>query len=309
MRYLKIIRWQNLLILTALFMIIYFGFLLPRDIPLALNLNQFFLLTFATICIVAGGYVIGTIHDVTTNNINPSNQSLIYNHFSENKAYNLYAFLNIIGVGISFYLSNIVGKPNLTGLFIFAAITLFFYASYLKQLFLLGSLLISILAALFIIIPILYTLYPIINDENREALGMLFRVLLDYALLILILSFLREQLKDIASRETDGDHGIQSLPIVLGVRKTAIICISLFLITLVLVVLYVYFYLWEFNRFIATVYVFGFVLTPIIYNLIQLFLAKNAQDFIIIARNIKYIIFFVMLTIWVVNYNILSDVV
>ena len=309
MRYLKIIRWQNLLILTGLFIILYFGFLLPQNIPLALNLNQFILLTFATICIVAGGYVINSIHDVTTGHINRSDQSLIDDHFSENKAYNLYAFLNILGVGISFYLSNFVGKPNLTGLFIFTAITLFFYAFYLKQLFLIGSLSISILTALFVIIPILYTLYPIINDENRQSLGMLFRVLLDYALLVMILTFLREQLKDIASRETDGAYGIQSLPIVLGVRKTAIICVSLFLITLVLVVLYVYFYLWEFNRFLATGYVFGFVLTPIIYNLIQLFLAKKTQDFVIIARNIKYIIFFVMLTIWVVNYNIISDVV
>ena len=309
MRYLKIIRWQNLLLFAGLQSIVYFGFLKPQNMDLAINSLEFTFLVLATLCIAAGGYVINAIHDVETDSMNRPESVWIDNNFSEAKAYNLYATLTILGVGMSFYLSNLVNKPNLTGLFIFTAISLFFYASYLKQTFLTGSLLISLMSALVVLLPALYALYPIIVDENRQGLGMLFRILLDYALIVLILTFLREQLKDIASKDADYNQGIKSLPIVLGVKRTAVLCIAFFLVTIILVLSYVYFYLWNFDRFIAIAYVFGFVLTPIIYNLIQLFSAKNDQDFVAIARNIKYIILFVMLTLWVINYNIQLDVV
>lgn len=309
MNYLKLIRWQNLILFSAIQYMIYFGFLVPQNIPLALNHFEFFLLVLATSLIAAGGYVINNIHDVLIDEISKPGKVLIKNNFSETKAYNFYAILTILGVGLSFYLSNLVNKPNLTGLFIFTAISLFFYASFLKQTLLSGSVLVSLISSLMVLLPALYTLYPIIDNENRLGFGMLFKILLDFALIVMLLTFLREQLKDIASKDADYNHGIKSLPIILGVKRTAILCIILFVIILILVVLYLYYYLWEFEHFIAIGYVLSFVLTPLIYNLIQLFAAKSNRDFVEIARNLKYVTLTTVLTIWVINYNILLDVV
>ena len=64
MKYLKIIRYQNLLMLAMMQLIFRYGFLELQNIPLALDGWQYILLVLATVCIAAGGYIINNIFDV-----------------------------------------------------------------------------------------------------------------------------------------------------------------------------------------------------------------------------------------------------
>ena len=66
MNYLKLIRYQNLLMLALMQLIFRYGFLELQNIPLALADWQYGILVLATVCIAAGGYIINNIFDVST---------------------------------------------------------------------------------------------------------------------------------------------------------------------------------------------------------------------------------------------------
>ena len=61
MKYLKLIRYQNLLMLALMQLIFRYGFLELQNIPLDLVDWQYILLVLATVCIAAGGYIVNNI--------------------------------------------------------------------------------------------------------------------------------------------------------------------------------------------------------------------------------------------------------
>jgi hypothetical protein len=63
MAFLKLIRYQNLLLLIFMQMLIRYGFLNFQDITLALTDLQFAILVLSTISIAAAGYIINNIVD------------------------------------------------------------------------------------------------------------------------------------------------------------------------------------------------------------------------------------------------------
>jgi 4-hydroxybenzoate polyprenyltransferase len=71
MKFLKLIRYQNLLLLALMQLVFRFGYLELIKIPLSLFYWQYSLLVFATVLIAAGGYVINDIFDQETDEINP----------------------------------------------------------------------------------------------------------------------------------------------------------------------------------------------------------------------------------------------
>jgi 4-hydroxybenzoate polyprenyltransferase len=71
----------------------------------------------STVLIAAAGYVINNIFDQDTDLENKPNRVVI-GSITESAAYNIYAVLNISGVAIGFYLSNVIVKPSLL-LFLF----------------------------------------------------------------------------------------------------------------------------------------------------------------------------------------------
>ena len=63
MKYLKLIRYQNLLLLAFMQLIFRYGFLKMQNISLALTDFQYALLVLSTVLIAAAGYIINDISD------------------------------------------------------------------------------------------------------------------------------------------------------------------------------------------------------------------------------------------------------
>ena len=124
----------------------------PFGIAITLNSFGFALLVIATVCLAAAGNVINDIFDVEADLINKPNKVLIGKKISEKAAYNLFFALNILGVIIGFYLSNMIQKPSFTAIFIFTSALLYLYAKSLKSYLVLGNILISFLVAMTILI-------------------------------------------------------------------------------------------------------------------------------------------------------------
>ena len=307
MIYLQLIRYKNLLLLALMQLIFRYGFLKQQDGYLALADWQYFLLVLSTVLLAAAGYVINDIFDQETDNINRLEKVIVGKAISESRAYNIYVVLNIIGVAIGFYLSNIIDKPSFATVFIFIAASLYFYATTLKKMLLLGNLLVAFILGLSVLIIGVFDLYPATYDGNREKMTLLFKILTDYALFAFVLNFIREIIKDCQDIKGDYNQGMQTLPIILGLNRTAKIIFGLLVIANAIIFWYINHHLMSFDLYYAVLYTFILVLGPLIYSLIKSWNAKTTKDFQHLSLVLKWVIFFGIVSIAVITYNIKTN--
>ncbi|MDU8887193.1 geranylgeranylglycerol-phosphate geranylgeranyltransferase [Yeosuana sp. MJ-SS3] len=302
--FLNLIRWKNLLLIAIVQYLIKYALLIPFGVTITLNWFGFLLLVLATLCIAAAGNVVNDIFDVETDTINKPDKVIVGKTISEKRAYNFFIIFNIIGVGIGFYLSNLVGKNGFFALFVIISALLYIYASYLKQILLVGNIIISILIALSIIIVGLFELLPVINTQNQETQLTFFKIILDYALFAFIINFIREIAKDIEDIDGDYKAGMNTLPIAIGKERAGKILFVLSLIPLIAVVYYVFTYLYK--QLIATGYFLLFIIAPLIYVSIKFFSATTKKDFHNISNMLKIIMLFGMLSLLLYKYILLN---
>lgn len=304
MNFLKLIRYQNLLLLALMQLIIRFGYLELINIPLSLWYWQYSLLILATVLIAAGGYVINDIFDQETDEVNKPNSRIIGTKISEATAYIIYASLTISGVACGFILANSVDHPNFAVVFVLIATLLYFYASTLKQMTLIGNIVVATLLAFSVIIIGMFDIFPNTFDINRKQMTLAFAILLDYAKFAFIINLVREIIKDIQDVEGDATQDMKTLPIVIGVAKTRIIAFILLLLPAIYLLFYTKSYLFENNLFYSLAYLLFFVIAPIIVCLVHVWNAKENKDYKFISQLLKWIIFFGILSIAVTTLNI-----
>jgi 4-hydroxybenzoate polyprenyltransferase len=304
MNYLKLIRYQNLLMLALMQLIFRYGFLELQNIPLALADWQYIILVIATVCIAAGGYIINNIFDVETDSENKPENVMVGKFISETKAYNLYIGFTVIGVAMGFYLANVINKPSFASIFIVIAATLYFYATSLKQSLLIGNFVVALLLSFSVIIIGIFDLFPITNEENRPVMGLLFGILLDYAIFAFIINFIREIVKDLQDIEGDSNQGMNTLPIVLGVIKTTKLVFGLTIIPIILILNYINSNLFSSGLIYGTLYGLVFILAPLIYFTTKIWSAKTTHHFHHLSTVLKWILFFGILSIVVISLNI-----
>jgi 4-hydroxybenzoate polyprenyltransferase len=304
MKYLKLIRYQNLLLLAFMQLIFRYGFLKLQHIPLALNDWQYGLLILSTVMLAAGGYVINNICDQESDTENKPQNVIVGNTISETAAYNIYVALNIIGVGIGFYLSNVILRPSFASLFILIAATLYFYATSLKQMMIIGNIIVALLLASSVLIIGIFDIFPATYEANQQQMATMFSILLDYAVFAFIINFIREIVKD--SEDVNGDYnmGMNTLPIAVGIARTSKIVFGLSLITVVFILQYVNNYIMKFDLYYAAIYILIFIIGPLILFTVKVWAAKSKKDFHVLSTLLKWVIFFGMLSLLVITLNV-----
>lgn len=273
MKYLKLIRIQNLLFIVLAQVFIQFFLLEPFNIQVALSHLDFFLLVIATISIAAAGYIINDLYDVEADSINKKEKVLIGKSISEKNGYNLYFIFNIIGVGLGFYLSNKINHPGFASLFIIISALLYLYASYLKGIVLIGNLLVAALVGFSLLLVGIFDLYPVLNPTNKTTQATIFGIILDYAIFAFYLNFIREIIKDIQDINGDKNAGINTLPIILGKKRTLNIVFVLGVIAALGIAGYMYTYFYS-NQVLLLYFLIA-VLAPLLYFCIKVYDAKD----------------------------------
>ncbi len=304
MKFIKLIRIQNLIMLALLQFIIRFVFLENQSVSLTLNSWQFYLLILSTLCIAAGGYIINDIFDQETDEINNPETRIVGVSISESFAYNLYVGFTIVGVCIGFYLSNVIDRPSFATVFIVLASLLYFYATSLKQTLLIGNIIVAFVLSFSIIIIALFDMFPSINPENKPQMAVLFGIMLDYSVFAFMINFLREIVKDLEDEIGDNSQSMNTLPIVLGTTKTSKLVAFLCLIPVVLVCNYVYIYFFKNNLLVCTLFGMFTIIAPLIYFMTKIWFAKSKQDFKHLSLILKIILFFGIISIALITYTI-----
>ena len=292
---LNLIRWKNLLMIAVVQLLIKYALFEPFNVDITLNWFGFSLLILSTLCIAAAGNIINDIYDVETDLVNKPDRLIIGKKINEKNAYNLFIIFNVIGVGLGFYLSHLVGKSGFFALFVIISGLLYVYATYLKQMALIGNIVISMLVALSIIIVGLFELLPVTTPKNQETQLTFFKILLDYSLFAFMINLIREMVKDM--QDIDGDHkaNMNTLPIAIGRERASKVIFVLSIVPICAVVFYVLTFLYK--QQMAVGYFLVFIVAPLLYVTIKLFNAKTKKDYGHISTMLKLIMFFGMLSL------------
>lgn len=262
---------------------------------------HFFLLLIATVCIAAGGYIINDIFDIRIDTINKTQKVIINNHISEKSAYNYYLVFTASGVFLGFYLSNHIGVPGFAALFILIGALLYIYATFLKGILLLGNLVISLLISSSILIVGLFELFPNISSQNILEYQEVFSILLKYAFFAFLLTLIREIVKDIEDVNGDKNDDLKTLPIVLGRKRAALFAFILAVITVMVILFYMYDSLYK--KIVAMAYFLIFIIGPLLYFCVQLFSAEKKESFRKLSTLLKFIMLFGILTLLLYKFN------
>ena len=295
MKYLKLIRYQNLLLLAFMQLLFRYGFLKFQNIFLSLNDWQYALLVLATVLIAAAGYVINDILDQETDYDNDKGNVIVGKLISEKVAYNFYFVLNITGVGIGYYLASVIHKPSFAGAFIIISATLYMYATSLKQMLLIGNIVVALLLSFSVIIIGLFDLLPATYEGNQTEMGVMFSILIDYAIFAFIINLIREIVKDMEDIEGDYNNGMSTLPIAIGLGKTSKIVGVLGIIATLILLWYINSNLMSSKLYYAVIYGLLLVVAPMIFFVVKVWNAKSKEEFRLLSTVLKWIIFFGMI--------------
>ena len=302
MKYLKLIRFQNLLMLAFMQLVFRYLFLAQSYVDLALTDFNYILLVIATVCIAAGGYVINNIMDQDTDEIAKPQNRVVGVSISETMAYNWYIGLTIVGVGIGFYLSNVIYKPTFASMFILVATLLYMYATSFKQIPVLGNVVVALMLSTSIVIIGLFDILPAIDVDNRFRMKEAFDILIHFAIFAFIINLIREIVKDMEDMDGDYQSGINTLPIAIGVQKTKIIVGVLTVISIGILAYYVNSNLFELDYVVY--YAIILIVGPLIYFGVKLLNATTKKEFHHLSLVLKVILFFGILSVAVIVYNL-----
>ena len=306
--FLKLVRWQNLLIVILTMVLMRYaiiGSLLSKisvvmlngtgeAVPMVLQFPwyDFVILVIATVCITAGGYVINDYFDIRTDLINRG-QVIVGTKISRRKAIMWHSIFNIIGVAAGFYVS---WRANYFWLGIFFLIVsglLYFYSASYKRQFLIGNLVVALLTAL---VPMLVAVFEwaalyrhyVVSVTDLPDLSLIFGWVGGFSIFAFLTTLTREIIKDIEDFEGDMAYGHNTVPVITGIPASKIIVASISIITIAL--LYFVWYRYLHDR-ITLVYLSAVIVLPHLYVLFQLFRSRNRKELHSASNFMKIIMF------------------
>lgn len=295
--FLKLIRIEQLTFIALVQLILKYTFLDYATVQALANW-QYALLVVASLCIAAGGFIINDIFDVEVDAINRPNQVYIGTYFSEKTAYNWYFGLNIVGVGIGFYLSRVVERPSYAAIFIICSALYYVYSNGLKQIPIIGNGIVALLMAINLLVIGFFNLFPTVYKGNEALIMNLFSIIVDYAIMIFLLFFAQEILKTIKNKEGDSQCELTTVATTFGIKKALLLVSSLILILLAFIVYYLI------TNLAYMPYVIGYfillMIAPLLFFILRSFQANTQRDFILLEKILKVVSVTTMLSLSVI---------
>ena len=228
----------------------------------------FLLLTFSTVLIAAAGYIINDYYDIKIDAINKPGRLLVGRKIRRRRAMFAHLILSALGVLGGIWLSIPVGLINLG-----AVLLLWGYSARLKKMLLIGNVVISLLSASMLLVVAVYA-----DTLNK--------ITISYALFALLISLIREIIKDMEDVKGDASFDCRTLPIVAGLRNTKLVLyplIAVFQAFLVVVMLH------PRTSAALDVYMAILVLSPSVWLLLKLIRADKKKDFTYLSGLNKFI--------------------
>jgi len=295
----RLVRWSNLLFLAALVWLMEKWVAVPvldkaafgEQLPWYMVL----LILSATVFIAAGGYVINDYFDVKIDRINRPDEVIVTRSVSKPAAMQLSLCLSGIGILCGIGTAILLRSLTLGILFIIIPGLLWFYSSSYKRLFMVGNLIIALLAAL---PPMLVAMANVAILQLRYGTILsytslehdLYAWLGGFALFAFLLTWIREIVKDMQDQMGDRELECHSMPVVWGEKGTKIFVTALILLTLA-VIGHLWYHVLPFPlgwTSLSTRYIALGIVTPLIGVLGLLWTAKIPSDYKTCQQLVKF---------------------
>jgi len=231
---LQLIRWKNLLIVAATQVLTWYGLILPLmkhlNVTPAMGWDDIFLLVWATIFVTASGNIINNIFDVKTDSIN-NKKNPIGKDIPLKRAKSLYWFTTLHGFMLGEILAVRIGSYQSGFIFLFISGLLWIYSSKLKRTPIFGNVLIAFLTSSVLLILWFFEIMaqiPIIEyfPISKEAFSTIGFWVLGYAAFAFFINLLREMVKDMEDEVGDRQASFNTLPVLVGIKKTNIVYLT-----------------------------------------------------------------------------------
>ena len=300
---LRVVRFKNLLIVAATMYLMRFFIIQPllhrKGMDLQLGEWTFLALCLATVFITAAGYAINDYFDTKTDLVNRPHTVIVGRDLSHRLVIIIHWILSILGIILGFIASIGVGKPLFILFFILIVGLLWFYSTLYKRQFLIGNLIVAALTAL---VPLL----ALLAELTRLHVAYWDRIILNnsifndvvywvggYALFAFLLTLFREIVKDIEDFQGDIEYGRNTLPVVMGVRKSQIAASGILLFTIVSLAYLFGAYLnflpdGQFDYF-TFIYLIAGLIVPIFVLLVKLLFAEEKKHFHAVSTLSKFV--------------------
>lgn len=211
---------------------------------------------FSTGMIGAAGYIINDYFDRKIDLVNRPEKVWVGTTFRRRFALFSHITLTTAGIFMGFIVHPIIGAIH-----IFSAGALWTYSAILKRQILIGTLTISFLTSLtLLLVTVYFSTFSLL--------------VVAYAMFAFVTIFIRESVKDIISAKGEKQFGVQSVPIVWGIRGAKLM---IYLIGIAGIGM-LSFYLWSLPNWNVR-YFFSVVLVFVCWIAYQLVRADKIQDF------------------------------
>ena len=295
----KLVRWGNLLFLAALVWLMEKWVATPildkaafgEQLPWYLLV----LIMLATVLIAAGGYVINDYFDVKIDRINRPDEVVVTRSVSKPAAMRLSIALSGIGIVCGIAAAGLLRSWTLGILFVIIPGLLWFYSSSYKRLFMVGNVIIALLAAL---TPM------IVGMANVAILQLRYGTILAYttlphdlyawtggfALFAFLLTWVREIIKDMQDQMGDRELECHSLPVVWGDKWTKVFVTGLIVLTIAIIG-HLWWHVLPFPTdwsSLSTRYIVLGIVTPMVCTLWLLWAAKIPSDYKTCQQVVKF---------------------
>lgn len=299
--FLRLIRWENLLFAAAVI------WLMEKMVAVPLLVKagfceqlpgwMLYLLMLSVVFIAAGGYIINDYFDVKIDTINRPERLIVTRSFTKQQAMLFHQVFTGIGVVIGIIVSVFAHSWALGIVFVLVPGLLWFYSSSYKRQFIVGNLIVAIVAAL---VPLIVAvangdyIRHLHGDDNIPYLYCASNIYIwigVFALFDFLTTFIREVLKDLQDQNGDRELECHTLPIKIGELWTKIVLTCL-IILVAGGAAYIVFYTLPFPHNWGSIsvryWLFGLVI-PFLCELYLLWSAKLPSDYRFAQGLMKFI--------------------
>tara|TARA_B100001093_G_scaffold328946_1_gene313987 strand:+ start:565 stop:1452 length:888 start_codon:yes stop_codon:yes gene_type:complete len=284
MKYLKLIRIENLVIMVIVQYLIRYSLIIPvYGKSSVLGDLEFALLLSSILLISAGGYVINDYFDIQVDSENE--KALVGRSILRRIALILHILLTTSGVILGFIIASTLGSMLLGFIMILSAFLLWEYNLRLKKKGLIRNLIIALLSSIFVAIIPAFEIYPkyyVIESQQTIVFVCV------YSIFAFISSLMNEIIKDFISMEADKKFKTPSLPNQWGIKKTKefVKWLSILSVCGIISIVLTEFILQSHILF----YAFFLLILPLFLLNILIYKAESKEDYIKISKLNKFII-------------------
>jgi len=221
------------------------------------------------------------------------------------KAYYLYLGINILGIGISFFVSSAIDKTAYFGFYMGGAAIIYLYTTQWRKIILLNNIIFALLVSFTCFLEIITDLMPTLNPLANSATDknhLLFEITINLGILLFLLYFIKTILLDLKFVQLDKRNNKKTLATLHGRKKGSIRTTILALVPLLLLMAFCVYY-YPHLQWIS-LYVAIAIILPFIYMLFKLWHSKSTKDYTFVNNILTIIIWLTIFSIVVLLFNL-----